>query len=102
MNTCSRNEWSNSLLTVSGSDYSALSDFDLNFSPCIHEVCTHIDIIDDSLAEINETFSLSLGRSPDLDSRISLSPVSGTVVIVDNDGQKQRSFITKNSNICSL
>ena len=78
----------NSLLTVSGFDYSALSDFELNFSPCIREFCTLIDIIDDSLAEMNETFSLSLGRSPGLDSRISLIPVSGTVVIVDNDGQK--------------
>ena len=41
---------------------------------------------------MNETFSLSLGRSPGLDSRISLTPVGGTVIIVDNDGQKQLSF----------
>ena len=51
---------------------------------------------------MNETFSLSLGRSPGLDSRISLNPVSGTVVIVDNDGQKQLSFvITMNTVIFS-
>ena len=48
---------------------------------------------------MNETFSLSLGRSPGLDSRISLSPVSGTVVIVDNDGQKQLSIITQKAAI---
>ena len=44
-----------------------------------------IPIVDDEVLELIETFSLTLERTSGLDSRITLSPVDGTVQITDNE-----------------
>ena len=44
-------------------------------------------IVDDAVLEGTEMFIVSLTRTADLDQRISLGPVDGTVQINDNDGR---------------
>ena len=56
------------------------------FEECETRSCIEITIIDDLILEMDEYFSISLERTTDLDIRITLSPTSGEVVIVDDDG----------------
>ena len=44
-------------------------------------------IMDDIILENDELFDLTLERTSDLDSRITLNPVNGVVEIADNDGR---------------
>ena len=46
----------------------------------------NVDIIDDQAVENPESFGITLERTPDLDSRITLDPVDGVVQIRDDDG----------------
>ena len=43
--------------------------------------------MDDNISERIELFSLTLERTPDLDSRIILNPMDGAVTILDDDGK---------------
>ena len=47
----------------------------------------YIPIEDDRILENIESFILTLERTSDLDSRITLDPVNGVVEIIDNDGR---------------
>ena len=55
------------------------------FSPCISEICITISTNDDELVEGEETFTVSLKRSTDLDSRILIGQHTSTVTIDDED-----------------
>ena len=57
----------------------------LTFSPGVNESCTTIiPIVDDTVLENDEVFSVTLSTT---DSDVSIDPSSATVTIVDNDGK---------------
>ena len=67
------------------SDYLSVSTI-LNFDECATSQCTEIMIVDDEIPENTESFNVGLGRTPGLDSRITLNPVDGVIQIDDVDG----------------
>ena len=72
-------------------DYGALSTT-LMFDTCESRQCYNISIVDDVTLEMTELFSVTLERTPDLNSRITLNPVDGAIDILDNDGRKYGSL----------
>ena len=62
-------------------------DIILMFEACETRVCTNVTIVDDDVAELTERFFARLGRTVDLDTRITLDPFVAEVEIVDNDGE---------------
>ena len=70
---------------VSPMDYDNISEI-LEFGSCDTRQCTEIPIVDDMIVELTESFFVTLERTPDLDSRITLDPVDGGIEITDNDG----------------
>ena len=46
-----------------------------------------MSIVDDAILEDDESFDVTLERTPDLDSRITLDPVDAVVEIIDDDGR---------------
>ena len=58
----------------------------LMFDACETQQCVAVTIVDDMIDEPEENFHVSLERTPDLDSRITLEPVEGEILIIDNDG----------------
>ena len=73
-------------VTVSPMDYGAV-DIILMFAVCEIRSCVDVSIVDDMILEKPESFNVTLKRTPDLDSKIILDPVSGVVEITDNDGK---------------
>ena len=71
---------------VNVSDYSLGTEV-LTFPACTLRQCVNVSIIDDMLQETNESFSLTLERSPGLDSRITLDPAHSTVIILNDDSK---------------
>ena len=67
-------------------DYGSVSTI-LMFAACETRLCVGITIVDDTENEPNETFSISLERTPFLHDRITLRPVNGEILIID-DGKK--------------
>ena len=69
-------------------DYLELNTI-LSFAACETRHCVNVTIVDDLVDEPgpNKFFDYTLLRGPDLDSRISLTPVDGAVEIIDNDGK---------------
>ena len=59
----------------------------LMFEPCEIRRCVNVTIMDDFIDEPDESFFYKLRRTPDLHPRITLDPVDGEIVIVDDDGQ---------------
>ena len=59
----------------------------LKFDTCDTRQCTEIPIVDDMIAELTESFFVTLERTPGLDSRITLDPVKGEIEITDGDGK---------------
>ena len=65
-------------------DYTSVENV-LTFSPGVNESCTTVfPIVDDSVLESDEVFSVTLSTT---DSDVSLDPASATVTILDNDGK---------------
>ena len=50
---------------------------------CGIRLCWHISIVDDTIDESDESFSLTLERTAGLDPRITLSPSAGEIIILD-------------------
>ena len=73
------------LCLVSPDDYGSVSTV-LAFSACDTQQCIEIQIQDDIIVELTEPFSVTLERTPGLDSRIILDPVHSKIDITDNDG----------------
>ena len=59
----------------------------LLFAACCSMSCVNVPIVDDVIMENVESFDVTLERTSDLDSRITLDPVNGVVEITDNDGR---------------
>ena len=72
--------------SVSPTDYGTV-DTILIFDACQMKSCVNISIVDDIIQENDESFNVTLERTPDLDSRIILVPVNGVVQIIDDDGR---------------
>ena len=72
-------------------DYSSISNYRLTFPALSSDNITYrVQIVDDIIAEINETFKVVLSL-PDsnLQGRITLGPTNETMItIVDNDSKK--------------
>ena len=69
-------------------DYGALSTT-LIFAACEMRHCDNISIVDDVTLEMTESFSVTLERTPDLSSRITLNPVDGKMNIFDDDNERK-------------
>ena len=78
------NYYDNSILythfIVSPSDFGARSNI-LRFDACDTRRCLSVTTVDDSVSESTEYFSVTLERTPGLDSRITLSPANGNIFI---------------------
>ena len=65
------------------------ADYDLHtliFSSCEERACTFVSFVDDDVLEENESLTISLVRTADLDQRIILSSESEEVIILNDDG----------------
>ena len=72
--------------TVAPSDYVSL-DVILMFGTCQTKQCLNVTIVDDFEDELDEDFFYTLTRPPGgLDSRITLSPTLGEILIRNDDG----------------
>ena len=69
------------------SDYIGLLSEPVMFDTCENRSCVYIAILEDMALEVNETFTVSLGRTADLDPRILVDPVREEIVIIDDDGE---------------
>ena len=67
-------------------DYGALSLI-LRFDCCETRDCVNVTIVNDLVDELEEHFRVTLTRTNGLDSRISLNPVDGQIVILDIGGK---------------
>ena len=56
----------------------------LVFQACQTMVCANVTVVDDEIAEGNETFSVMLKRSDTLDSRIKLSTSATNLTILSD------------------
>ena len=56
----------------------------LMFGACDKRRCLNVTIVDDEVLEMTESFTLTLERTPGLDSTIKLDPVDGVVNITDD------------------
>ena len=50
----------------------------------------NISIMDDSVVEMDESFTVTLQSTPDLDSRIRVNPGQAIITITDNDSMSNR------------
>ena len=73
--------------TVQTMDYRAI-DVILEFGACETRKCVNVSIVDDLVDEEDEIFTYHLRRTPNLDPRINLEPIDGTVEIIDDDGEQ--------------
>ena len=71
---------------VAPTDYAALSET-LMFGACETRSCINVTTVGDLVDEPEEFFHVSLTRTTGLDGRITLNPVEGQIVIIDNDGK---------------
>ena len=71
-------------------DFTSLASTTLSFEKCQRLVCVSITIINDMMVEMPESFNVTLTRTANLDSRITLNPlqVDGVVRISDDDGKR--------------
>ena len=67
---------------VASMDYTAVSAL-MMFDSCDTRQCMEIAIMNDGILENTESFSVTLVRTPDLDPRITLDPVTGETKITD-------------------
>ena len=74
------------IFVVEPTDYGALSSI-LRFDSCETRDCVNVDIVNDLVDEPEEYFRVTLTRTNGLESRISLNPVDGQIVIIDNIGK---------------
>ena len=58
----------------------------LDFAACQETYCLDIPIINDNEVENDKIFRLTLGRTADLDRRVSINPARANVTINDDDG----------------
>ena len=59
----------------------------LMFDACDIRRCVDITIVSDTDDEPDEMFGITLERTPGLNDRITLDPMDGVVIIIDDDGK---------------
>ena len=59
----------------------------LRFAACDIRRCVDVPIINDTVDEPDEMFAVTLERTPGLNDRITLDPVDGVVIIIDDEGR---------------
>ena len=74
------------LLADLGKDHGCLCEI-MKFEKCSREECQYIIIIDDDMVERDETFHVTLERTPGLDKSIKLDPTEKRVKIISDDGE---------------
>ena len=73
--------------TVQTMDYGAI-DVIMEFDTCETQKCVSVSIVNDLVDEGNKIFTYHLRRTTNLDARINLEPIDGTVEITDDDGKQ--------------
>ena len=68
-------------------DYGAI-DVILEFDACETRKCVNVSIVNDLVDKEDEILTYHLRRTPNLDSRIELELIDGTVEIIDDDGEQ--------------
>ena len=58
------------------------------FDQCAIRQCVNISIVDDTLPEETEYFTVKIGRSSNLHPKISLRPTEANITISDNGKQR--------------
>ena len=76
----------NNIHSVTPMDYGAVSTI-LTFAACDTRRCVDVPIMNDTDDEPDEMFTITLERTPGLNDRITLDPVDGVVIIIDDDGK---------------
>ena len=77
--------------TVHTLDYRALDEA-LIFESCKTRKCINVSIVNDAVNETEESFTFHLSRTIDLHPHITLDPVDGEILIVDdNTGETEPS-----------
>ena len=74
------------ILLAESEDHSHLCHI-VTFEKCAKEACEYIILEDDRMVEMDETFYVTLARTPGLDERIRLYPTKKTVKILNDDGE---------------
>ena len=74
------------LPSAHGEDYHQLATI-LTFGKCSMSECIQIDLVDDLMIERDETFYVTLERTPDLGEHIQLHPTEKRVKILNDDGE---------------
>ena len=74
------------LPTVSPDDYGEVASL-IMFGSCETRACQTVTIVNDDIAEGIELFRASLGRTGNLDPRITIDPDTATVEITDDGMQ---------------
>ena len=67
---------------IAPADYEAISEI-LAFDQRVNRVCRNVTITDDDIQEPPELFNLTLTT---MDTGVTLDPLFGTVLIIDDDG----------------
>ena len=73
--------------TVQPMDYGAI-DVILEFDVCETRKCVNVRIVNDLVDEKDEILTYHLRRTLNLNPRINLEPINGTVEIIDDDGEQ--------------
>ena len=78
--------------SLDSGDYSSLTNFRLGpFNNSLHQLSFNVSIVNDSIPEDAEVFSVSLTLDPAdqarLENRVIVSPHVATITIQDNDGK---------------
>ena len=68
-------------------DYSTQSTVVLQFDECDKRMCTSVIIVDDSVIENAENFTVTLHETPGTGDAITLTVVNGVINILDDDGE---------------
>ena len=76
-----------SYATIASADYTSKS-IDLMFGPSIRKQCVRIPVLNDTIPEVSEHFSVVLSMTTLL-AGVILTPDNATVVINDDDGEYQ-------------
>ena len=82
-------------------DYGTI-DVILEFDVCETQKCVNASIVSDLVDEKNEIFTYHLRRTPNLDPRIKLEPIDGTVEIIDDYGEQSIIKVEKIGLTCFL
>ena len=71
----------------------------MTFAACVTRRCVDVTVMNDTQDEPAEMFGITLERTPGLNDRITLDPVTGDITIVDDDGMILEHPSNENTNM---